>query len=178
MKRGQRLSTRETSALELAGASDIGPGRQDIVNTHHRKVSLMNKISLAAAAAATTAVILSPRGAKATTLSVTHHCDANYGGVLPFTYHYKAIITGRNFVADYVHTDGAETHIRGTIPPNGGETVLQMTGTTGDPKHTSGMIRQGSPVSFPIVATFGPPPRFAGTGYRNDKIRQCQFTFQ
>jgi hypothetical protein len=78
----------------------------------------MNKIPLAAAAAATTAVILSPGGAKAATLSVTHHCDANSGGVLPFTYHYKATITGRNFVADYVHTDGAETHIRGTIPPS------------------------------------------------------------
>jgi hypothetical protein len=138
----------------------------------------MNKISLAAAGAATTAAILSPGGAKATTLSVTHHCNANSGGVLPFTWHYKATIIGGNFVADYVDVYGAETHLRGTIPPNGGETVLQMTGTTGDPKHTTGMIRQGSPVSFPIVATFGPPPRFAGTGYRNDKIRECQFTFQ
>ena len=138
----------------------------------------MNKISLAAAAAATTAVILTLSGAKATTLSVTHHCDANSGGVLPFTYHYKATITGRNFVADYVHTDGAETHIRGTIPPSGGETVLQMTGTTGNSKFTTDMLPHGSPLSFPIVATFGPPPRFAGTGYRNDKIRQCQLTFQ
>ncbi len=139
----------------------------------------MNKISLAAAAAATTAVILSPGGAKATTLSVTHHCDANYGGVLPFTSHYKATITGRNFVADYVSpVSGAETHIRGTIPPNGGETVLQLTGTTGIPQFTTGMIPHGSPVSFPIVTTFGPPPRFAGTGYRNDKVRQCQFKFE
>jgi hypothetical protein len=138
----------------------------------------MNKISLAAAAAATTAVILSPGGAMATTLSVTHHCDANYGGVLPFTWHYKATITGRNFVADYVSDSGAETHIRGTIPPNGGETVLQLTGTTGIPKFTTGMIPKGSAFRFPIVATFDPPPRFAGTGYRVDKIRQCQFTFQ
>jgi hypothetical protein len=139
----------------------------------------MNKISLAAAAAATTAVILSPSGAKATTLSVTHQCDANSGGVLPFTWHYKATIAGRNFVADYVDpASHAETHIRGTIPPSGGETLLQMTGTTGYSKYTTGMIRQGSPVSFPIVATFGPPPRFAGTGYRDDKIRQCHFTFQ
>jgi hypothetical protein len=151
--------------------------RPSRIGPHHRKVGLMNKISLAAAAAATTAVILSG-GAKATTLSVTHHCDPNYGGVLPFTWHYEATITGRNFVADWVSPFGAEVHIRGTIPPNGGETVLRMTGTTGDPKHTTGMIRQGSPVSFPIVATFGPPPRFAGTGYRNDKIRQCQFAFQ
>jgi hypothetical protein len=138
----------------------------------------MNKISLVAATAATSAVMLSPCGAGATTLSVTHHCDANSGGVLPFTWHYKATITGGNFVADYVSVYGAETHIRGTIPPNGGETVLQMTGTTGNPRFTTGMIAQGSPVSFPIVATFGPPPRFAGTGYRNDKIRQCQFSFQ
>jgi hypothetical protein len=139
----------------------------------------MNKISLVAAAVATTAVILSPGGAKATTLSVTHHCDPNSGGVLPFTWQYQATITGRNFVADYVSPyTGAETHIRGTIPPNGGETVLHLTGTTGNPKYTTGMPRQGTPYSFPIVATFDPPPRFAGTGYRNDKLRQCQFTFQ
>src|SRR5271163_1321565 len=146
-------------------------------STHHRKVSLMNKISLAAAAV-TTAVILSPGGAKATTLSVTHHCDPNYGGVLPFTWHYKATITGGNFVVDWISPHGAEVQIRGTIPPNGGEAVLQLTGTTGDPHYTTGMPRPGSPVSFPIVATFGPPPRFAGTGYRNDKVRQCQLTFQ
>jgi hypothetical protein len=138
----------------------------------------MNKISLAAIAAATTTVILSP-GAKATTLSVTHHCDPNSGGVLPFTWQYQATITGRNFVADYVSPyTGAETHIRGTIPSNGGETVLHLTGTTGNPKYTTGMPRQGTPYSFPIVATFDPPPRFAGTGYRNDKLRRCQFTFQ
>jgi hypothetical protein len=141
------------------------------------EVSLMNKISLAAAAV-TTAVTLSPGGAKATTLSVTHHCDANYGGVLPFTWHYKATITGGNFVVDWISPGGAEVHIRGTVPSNGGEAVLQLTGTTGVPKFTTNMLPHGMPVSFPIVATFGPPPRFAGTGYRNDKIRQCQLTFQ
>jgi hypothetical protein len=135
-------------------------------------------LDLAAAVAATTAVILSPGGAKATTLSVTHHCDAN-SGVLPFTLHYKATITGGNFVADYVSPgSGAESHIRGTVPPNGGETVLQYTGTAGFPKFNIGMLPQGSPVRFPIVATFGPPPRFAGTGYRNDKVRQCRFKFE
>jgi hypothetical protein len=143
------------------------------------KVSLMNKILSAAAAAATAAVILSPSGAKATTLSVTHHCDPNYGGVLPWTWSYTATITGRNFVVDWVDpVSRAEVHIRGTIPPNGGQTILQMTGTTGNPRYTTGMPPAGSPVKFPIVATFGPPPRFAGTGYRNDGIRQCQFTFQ
>ena len=138
----------------------------------------MNKISLAAVAAATTAVILSPGGAKATTLSVTHHCDADSGGVLPFTWHYKATITGGNFIVDWVSPGCAEVHIRGTIPSNGGETVLKMTVTTGSPKLTTDMLPHGSPLSFPIVATFGPPPHFAGTGYRNDKIRQCQLTFQ
>ena len=55
-------------------------------------------------------VILSPGGAKATTLSVTHHCDANSGAFLPFTLHYKATITGGNFVADYVSPgSGAES---------------------------------------------------------------------
>jgi hypothetical protein len=108
--------------------------------THHRRVSLMSKISSAAAVAATTAVILSPGGAKATTLSVTHHCDAN-SGVLPFTLHYKATLTGGNFVADYVSPgSGAESHIRGTVPPNGGETVLQYTGTAGFPKFNMGML--------------------------------------
>jgi hypothetical protein len=140
----------------------------------------MNKISLAAAAAATTAVILSlGGGAEAATLSVTHHCDANYGGVVPFTVHYKATITGGNFVVDWVSpADGGEVHIRGTIPPNGGETVLQLTGTTGTPQSTTDKLPHGSPVNYPIVATFGPPPRFAGTGYRADKLRRCQFTFQ
>jgi hypothetical protein len=114
----------------------------------------MNQISLAAAAAATTAVILSPGGAKATTLSVTHHCDANTGGVLPFTWHYKATITGGNFVVDWVSPGGAEVPIRGTIPPNGGEPVLQLTGTTGNSKFTTDMLPHGLPVSFPIVATF------------------------
>ena len=145
--------------------------------THYRKVSLMNKISLVAAAATTTAVLLS-LSARATILSVTHHCNANSGGVLPFTWHYKATITGGNFVVDWVSPGGAEVHIRGTIPPNGGEAVLQLTGTTGNSKFTTDMLPHGSPVSFPIVATFGPPPRFAGTGYRNDKVRQCQLTFQ
>jgi hypothetical protein len=140
----------------------------------------MSKISsTAAVVAATTALMLSPGGAKATTLSVTHHCDANYGGVLPFTVHYKATITDRNFVVDWVSpVDGGEVHIRGTIPPNGGETELQLTGTTGTPQSTTDMLPHGSRVSYPIVATFGPPPRFAGTGYRADKLRRCQFTFQ
>jgi len=124
------------------------------------------------------AVLLST-SAKATTLSVTHHCDPNYGGVLPWTWSYTATITGRNFVVDWVDpVSRAEVHIRGTIPPNGGgQTILQMTGTTGNPRYTTGMPPAGSPVKFPIVATFGPPPRFAGTGYRNDGIRQCQFKF-
>ena len=146
-------------------------------HTHHRKVSLMNKISLVVAAAATTAVLLSS-SAKATTLSVTHHCNANSGGVLPFTWHYKATITGGNFIVDWVSPGGAEVHIRGAIPPNGGEAVLQLTGTTGNSKFTTDMLPHGSPLSFPIVATFGPPPRFAGAGYRNDKVRECQLTFQ
>jgi hypothetical protein len=136
-------------------------------------------LDLAAAVAATTVVILSPGGAKATTLSVTHHCDANYGGVVPFTVHYKAAITDRNFVVDWVSpVDGGEVHIRGTIPPNGGETELQLTGTTGTPQSTTDKLPHGSRVTYPIVATFGPPPRFAGTGYRADKLRRCQFTFQ
>jgi hypothetical protein len=77
------------------------------------KVSLMNKILSAAAAAATAAVILSPSGAKATTLSVTHHCDPNYGGVLPWTWSYSATITGRNLRVDWVDpVSRAEVHIR------------------------------------------------------------------
>jgi hypothetical protein len=164
------VSTTFQSCQSLAA----GAGLKD----RHPASVEMNKISLVAAVAATTAFISSPGGAKATILSVAQHCDANSGGVLPFTWHYKATITGGNFIVDWVSPGGAEVHIRGTIPPNGGETVLQMTGTTGNSKFTTDMLPHGSPLSFPIVATFGPPPRFAGTGYRNDNIRQCQLTFQ